>query len=96
MPYIPALQYAMRGCLQKATAMSPNAILFLLHRGTKSQNYGLVSPSCVSLSRVAFQVESEKHAVSSPPLKVPVPHRRKSSLLSSFPKHSFCDGAKNV
>ena len=47
----------------------------LLHCGPKPQNYGLVLAcfflSCnpgASLSRVAFHVESEKHASSSAPL----------------------------
>ena len=78
-PCIRAPQCAMHACLQKAPAMSPNAIFFLLHCGTKPQMYGLVlvcfSLSCnlgtISLSRVTFHVESEKHAVSSPPLKHP-------------------------
>ena len=68
-PYICALQYAMHGCLQKATAVRPNTIFFLLHCGAKPQNYGLVltcfSLSCnlgpISLSRVSFIMESEKH-----------------------------------
>ena len=67
----------MRGCLQKATALRSGAIFFLLHCGAKPQNYGLVldffSLSCnlgaINLSRVAFYMESEKHAVSSAFLK---------------------------
>ena len=44
-----ALQCAMRGCLQKAIAVRPNTILFLLHCGAKPSNYGLVL-ACFSLS----------------------------------------------
>ena len=52
---------------------------FLLHCGAKPQNYDFVlacfSLSCnsssISLGYVAFHMESEKHAVSSPPLKLP-------------------------
>ena len=59
--------------------MRPNAISFLLHYGAKLENYGLVLtcfslscyPSAVSLSRVAFHMEFEKYAVSSPLLKLP-------------------------
>ena len=78
-PYICALQCAMCTCLKKATTMHPNAIFFLLHYGPKPQNYGLV-PACfslscnlgeISLSSVAFHMESEKHAFSSPPLNLP-------------------------
>ena len=74
-PYIRALQCAMCGCLKKATAMRPSAILFLLHCGAKPQNYGIVlgcfsllcNPSAISLSRVTFDME---RAVSSPLLKL--------------------------
>ena len=87
-PYIRALQCAMRRCLQKATALRPNAIFFLLHYGTKHKNYGLVfaclSLSCntgaVSISSVAFDMESEKHTISSPPLKLPGIHLLKQAL----------------
>ena len=80
MTYIRALQCAIRGYPQKATAMRLNAIFFLLHCGAKSQNYGLVlacfslscNPGTVSLSRAAFHIESEKYAASSPLLKLPV------------------------
>ena len=52
--------------------MCSYAILFLLLCGAKLQNYGLVlacfslscSPGAISLNRVAFHMESEKHAVS--------------------------------
>ena len=72
-PYIRTLQCDMRGCLQKAT-MRPDAIL-LLH----SQKFDLVlgcfslsrNPGSISLSCAAYHMESEKHAVSSPPLKLP-------------------------
>ena len=70
-PYIRALQCAMCLCLQKATAMRSNAIFFLLHCGAKHQNYDLVlacfsllcNPNAINLSRVAFHMESEKHAI---------------------------------
>ena len=63
-PYIRALQCTMRGCLQKATAIHPDAIFFMLHCGAKLLNYGLIltcfSLSCnqgaISLSRVAFHM----------------------------------------
>ena len=64
-PYIRALQSAMRGRLQKTTAMRPNTIFFLLHGGAKPQNYGLVltcfSLSCNpgAMSCVAFHMVSE-------------------------------------
>ena len=79
-PYIRTLQCAMCGCLQKATAMRPNAIFFLLHCCNKPQNYGLAlvcfalscNPGAINLSRVVYiHMESEKHAVSSPRLKLP-------------------------
>ena len=77
-PYICALQCPMRRCLRKATAMRPNAIFFLLHFGAKPQNYGFglahFSLSCIlnaiSLSRIVFHMESEKHTVSFPMLKL--------------------------
>ena len=77
--HIRALQCAMRACLQKATTMRPNAIFFLLHCGPKPQNYGLVlasfpllcNPGAISLSRVAFHMESENTFLS-PPLKLPI------------------------
>ena len=70
--YIRGLRCAMPGYLQKAT-------IALLHCGVKPQNYSLVlacfSLTCnlgaISLSRVVFHMESEKHAVLTPPLKVP-------------------------
>ena len=73
----------MRGCLPKATALRPNTIFFSLHCGAKSQNYVLVvacfsllcNPGAISLSRVAYHMESEKYAVSSPPLKLPALNR---------------------
>ena len=73
-----ALQCAMRGCLQKATVMFPNAIFFLLHCGSKPQNCGLAlacfsllyNPGAKSLSHAAFHMKSEQHAVSSPTLKL--------------------------
>ena len=73
------MQCAVPACLQKATAVRPNTIFFLLLCGTKPQNYGLVlayfslscNPFAISLSRVAFHMESKKHAVLSPPLKLP-------------------------
>ena len=69
-PYIRALPCAMRGFLKKATAIRPDA---------KRQNNGLVlacfsllcNPGAISVSRVAFHIESEKHAILSPPLKLP-------------------------
>ena len=78
-----------RRCLKKATPLCPNAIFFLLHCGAKPPNYCLVltcfslscNPGAVRLSRMAFQMESEKHAVSSPPLKLSA--RDLSALLSS-------------
>ena len=76
-PYIRAPQCAMRGCVQKATTMRPSAIFFLLHCVAKLQNYGLVldcfSLSCNpgAISLFTFHKESEKHIVSSHPLKVP-------------------------
>ena len=87
-PYIRALQYAMCRCLKKATTMRPKAIVFLLQCGAKSQNYGHVlacfSLSCnlgaISPSRVAFHIESEKNAISSPPLKFPVIYIRQISF----------------
>ena len=76
LPYIRTLQCAMHGCLKKATVTRSDAIFFLLHCGAKPPNYGLIlasfSLACnlgtISLSRVAFHMESEKRAVSSPPL----------------------------
>ena len=47
--YIRALQCAIRGCLEIATAVRPNTIFFFLHCGTKPLNYGLVL-ACFSLS----------------------------------------------
>ena len=78
-PYIRALQCAMLACLQKATAKCPYAIFFLLRCGATPQNYGLVlacfsllcNPSAISLCLVAFHMQSEKQAVSSPQLKLP-------------------------
>ena len=77
--YIHAMQCAMCWCLQKATAMRPNTIFFLLHFGAKPQNYGFVlacfslwcNLGAICLSRIAFHIESEKYAVSSPLLKLP-------------------------
>ena len=54
---------------------------FLLHCGAKPQSYGLVlvcfslscNPGAISLRRVAFHMESHKHAVSSSSLKHPGP-----------------------
>ena len=40
----------MRGCLQKATAMRPNAIFFLLHCGAKPSNY-LGDPTTVAKTK---------------------------------------------
>ena len=65
--------------VQKATTMRLNAILFLLHCGAKPPDCGLIlaffSLSCnwgaISVNRVALYIESEKYAVSSPPLKLP-------------------------
>ena len=75
-PYIRELQYAM--CLQKATAMCPNAIFFCCIVATNHKtmaSFSLVfsisyNPGAISLSRVAFHMESEKHDVLSPPLKL--------------------------
>ena len=60
-PYIRTLRCAMRGCLQKATAMRPNAIFFLLRCGPESRNYGL---SLVSLFRIirTLKVEAALHS----------------------------------
>ena len=79
--YISTLQCAMRACLQKATAMHPFAIFFLLHCSAKPQNCGLVLAffsllsdlGAISLIRAAFHMESEKYTVSSspPPAKAP-------------------------
>ena len=71
---------AMRGCLKNATTMRPDGIFLLLHCGAKPQHHGLVlacfsflcNLNAISLSRVAFHLEFENHAVSSPPLKLPV------------------------
>ena len=79
-PCIRALEFAMLRCLLKSTTMRPSSIFFLLHCGARPQNYdpdrSLVSLFCVigvplSLSCIAFHMESEKHAVSSPLLKLP-------------------------
>ena len=86
--YICALQCVMRGCLQKAFTMGPNAIFFLLHCGAKPQSYGLVltcfsllcNPGALSLTYAAFHIQSEKHAVSSPSLKLPAYNVRVSTL----------------
>ena len=67
-----------RIAMQKATAIRPKAKFFLLPFGAKPQNYGLVlacfsllcDPGAINLSRVAYHIESEKHAVSSPTLSV--------------------------
>ena len=72
--YIRELQCAMWGCLQKATAMLPNDLFFLLHCGARPQNYGLVlaccslsrNPDAIRLSRVAFHMESENTPFVSP------------------------------
>ena len=82
----------------ETTSMRLNAILILLHCSTKPQNYGLVlacfSLSCnlgaITLSRVAFHMESEKHAVSSPPLKLPgLEQIHGSTSVKHFRKHLF-------
>ena len=69
-----AICYAMRGCLKKAIAMRPNAVFCLFFCGAKLHNDGLVLtciPGAISQRCVAFHMESEKHAVSSPRLKLP-------------------------
>ena len=58
--------------------MLTNAVFFLLHCGAKAPNYGLVlacfslscNPGAISLSRIAFHMESEKHAPPSSRLKL--------------------------
>ena len=75
-------------------AVCPNAIFFLLHSDANPQNYGLVlacfslscNPGAISLSRVAIHMESENHAVSSPPLKLPGWTR----AITGTTSESFC------
>ena len=92
--YIRAMQCAMGGCLQKATALHPNAIFFffaLLRQAPKLWpvlNCFSIScnPGAISLSHVAFHMESERHAVSSPQLKLPGPCRR--TLILPYKKQT--------
>ena len=89
--YIRALQCAMRGCLKKATALRPNAISFLLQCGTKLPKLVLVlacfflscNPGAISLSRVAFHMESENT-----PFRLSLVLRHKS-ILCCLPQSSF-------
>ena len=90
-PYIRALQCAMRGCLKKATALRPNAISFLLQCGTKLPKLVLVlacfflscNPGAISLSRVAFHMESENT-----PFRLSLVLRHKS-ILCCLPQSSI-------
>ena len=99
-PYIRKLQCAVRAFLQKAVAVRSYAIFFPLYCGTKPQNYGLVlacfslscNPGAMSLSSVAFHMDSDKTRRYVSPANAPLYGPCNGSLFAvTFGQCSACD-----